>query len=826
MEDHAPVSDSNEYEEPCTSTSKDFCNNSSTFGALKNCSAIVSVVDGHLHTRFVPYEQINLRKYDDMSTIFNNSNNNFDATNNRHQQRQSSLFDFATIGMRTTSTINRPSANNSPGSPLLIGAGGSSSSGGGASYACGSLVPLRGPPPIHAPPQPPNCPPPKRRPQQNRHIQKRHRKCLSCCHRFGRWPAILFLLLPAMLLLLSLCLLLVWLTLLREDFSFSSQKFINDRFIQNKNTRISFLSNAQQQPQQHSSTSSAHQLPNIPTQLILNNPIIIQLPPYHLLFTQIYIPQNSLLRLNLTIGPSSRIIIFARQTIRPTIGQFDWQKIFFGENLHLEKEMTFNEGEKEGKIGQKKKLGFVNHFLQAGIWHFGLLNDKTESEYIELIAQLEEPSNIEQHKNNKIISQCHHSNCFGKGECIEGRCVCHPGYSGLFCEETSCPVLCSGQGVFNKGRCLCHQGFRGVECEETIEWCDNKDCGIGGQCQPDGTCLCLPGWIGKYCEQNLQQIKEEIEQIQIENDEENKKEDCLLDCSGHGNCILINNQNEEGKKMKECNCLSGWTGINCQIELCPKNCSSNGQCMLSVKKVNGEGWWHCECNYGYYGEYCQFRAESNCEDGEDNDEDGLTDCEDSTECCSHNSCLSNSLCLGSFVSTELLLKLSFINETKQQENTTLEQIPFFERVRFLFDSADLSVQRYADIRLLDPKLLSVLRGRILSIKGGPLAGVRVSVADHPQQGFSLSRSFSPASSATALEGSQSSFENYIDTSIGEFELAVNGGAAVILQFVRQPFGRVVRTFFVPSNQILDVGNVWMDSIEEKDGGENEASTTL
>uniref|UniRef100_A0A914KZG9 EGF-like domain-containing protein n=1 Tax=Meloidogyne incognita TaxID=6306 RepID=A0A914KZG9_MELIC len=283
--------------------------------------------------------------------------------------------------------------------------------------------------------------------------------------------------------------------------------------------------------------------------------------------------------------------------------------------------------------------------------------------------------------------------------------------------------------------------------------------------------------------------------------------------------------------------------------------------MLSVKKVNGEGWWHCECNYGYYGEYCQFRAESNCEDGEDNDEDGLTDCEDSTECCSHNSCLSNSLCLGSFVSTELLLKLSFINETKQQENTTLEQIPFFERVRFLFDSADLSVQRYADIRLLDPKfvnflirflvyvsisgnmgwsfltidgtyqpgtywLLSVLRGRILSIKGGPLAGVRVSVADHPQQGFSLSRSFSPASSATALEGSQSSFENYIDTSIGEFELAVNGGAAVILQFVRQPFGRVVRTFFVPSNQILDVGNVWMDSIEEKDGGENEASTTL
>ena len=43
--------------------------------------------------------------------------------------------------------------------------------------------------------------------------------------------------------------------------------------------------------------------------------------------------------------------------------------------------------------------------------------------------------------------------------------------------------------------------------------------------------------------------------------------------------------------------------------------------MLSARREGGgEGWWHCECNVGYYGEYCQFRAESDCEDGEDNDE--------------------------------------------------------------------------------------------------------------------------------------------------------------------------------------------------------------
>ena len=92
-----------------------------------------------------------------MPPIFNNSNY-IDAAVRHH--RQSSLFDFATIGMRTTTKTHRPSVTNSPCSPLLIGGGSSSS--GGASYACGSLLPLRGPPPIHAPPQPPNYPPPKR----------------------------------------------------------------------------------------------------------------------------------------------------------------------------------------------------------------------------------------------------------------------------------------------------------------------------------------------------------------------------------------------------------------------------------------------------------------------------------------------------------------------------------------------------------------------------------------------------------------------------------------------------------------------------------------
>jgi hypothetical protein len=66
--------------------------------------------------------------------------------------------------------------------------------------------------------------------------------------------------------------------------------------------------------------------------------------------------------------------------------------------------------------------------------------------------------------------------------------------------------------------------------------------------------------MGKYCEQNTQQNKN-----RIKNKEENvKEEECLLDCSKHGICILIKN-NEKKRDTQQCKCLPGWTGINCQI---------------------------------------------------------------------------------------------------------------------------------------------------------------------------------------------------------------------------------------------------------------------
>lgn len=86
-------------------------------------------------------------------------------------------------------------------------------------------------------------------------------------------------------------------------------------------------------------------------------------------------------------------------------------------------------------------------------------------------------------------------------------------------------------------------------------------------------------------------------------------------------------------------------------------------------------------------------------------------------------------------------------------------------------------------------MVSVVRGRVLAEDGSPLTGVRIAEARHPPlTGFTLSRS----------EGEG-----------GVFDLLVNGGRTVILQFMRKPFEKMERSFHIPWNQIVYIGEVKM-----------------
>ncbi|NHA15432.1 PKD domain-containing protein [Thioalkalivibrio sp. XN279] len=91
----------------------------------------------------------------------------------------------------------------------------------------------------------------------------------------------------------------------------------------------------------------------------------------------------------------------------------------------------------------------------------------------------------------------------------------------------------------------------------------------------------------------------------------------------------------------------------------------------------------------------------------------------------------------------------------------------YDSVRFLFTGAN-PIQRGVAADVIDPRRIAVLRGRVLDANGDPLSGVRVSVKDHAEFGWTLSRED------------------------GMFDLAVNGGGPLVLDYTRADYLPVQR----------------------------------
>jgi hypothetical protein len=82
-----------------------------------------------------------------------------------------------------------------------------------------------------------------------------------------------------------------------------------------------------------------------------------------------------------------------------------------------------------------------------------------------------------------------------------------------------------------------------------------------------------------------------------------------------------------------------------------------------------------------------------------------------------------------------------------------------------------------------------------------LGGVRVSNAQYAQHGFTI----------TQLVRQQKSSNDESDNDSGFFNLVVNGGGFITLQFIRQPYGRVLKSFYVPCNRIINIGSIFLDT---------------
>ncbi|EFN60940.1 Teneurin-3 [Camponotus floridanus] len=400
------------------------------------------------------------------------------------------------------------------------------------------------------------------------------------------------------------------------------------------------------------------------------------------------------------------------------------------------------------------------------------------------------------------LGDCQVPDCNQHGQCVRGSCVCNPGWKGAFCDEPDCSdPTCSSHGACVSGKCYCKAGWQGERCNQVDQ--QVYQCLPG--CSDHGTydlesaaCVCEEHWTGVDCSQPS----------------------CGLDCGPHGSCeqgrcksvytrpvhirrplyigILYGSFVDVATGIPELDAMT--IGLernaikNHAIHVAPNMASAKMEPVYAVKD-GMEGIAHyldakMDAAAMDYAPYRTANIVANVRpDGpveiaaydsnwnvmimltmmkisnRSSSSDGMMDCSDS-ECCSHDACSEHIMCLASNNPVDVLLR-------KQPPSVTAS---FYQRVKFLVE--ENSVQSYAHMDEYTESRVAVMRGQVVTEQGLGIVGIRVSVDRDSRFGFTLTRAD------------------------GWFDVLVNGGGAVTLQFQRSPFKPLTRTVFVPWNQIV------------------------
>ncbi|XP_050092501.1 teneurin-m isoform X3 [Anopheles aquasalis] len=561
------------------------------------------------------------------------------------------------------------------------------------------------------------------------------------------------------------------------------------------------------------------------SQITLGQRLSKEIPPYSYWNMQFYQSEPAYVKFDYSIPRGASIGVYARRNALPTHTQYHFKEVLSGFNA------------RQTRATHPSMRREVTRYMEPGHWFLSIYNDDGDAQEIAFYAVVAED-----------MTQNCPNGCSGNGQCLLGHCQCNPGFGGDDCSESVCPVLCSQRGEYINGECQCNPGWKGKECSLRHDECEVPDCNghghcVSGKCScvrgykgkyceevdcphptcsghgfcADGTCICKKGWKGADCatmdQDALQCLPDcsghgtfdlDTQTCTCEpkwSGEDCSKELCDLNCGQHGRCVgetcscdagwggeYCNNKlcdprcNEHGQcKNGTCLCVTGWNGKHCTLEGCPSGCSQHGQCHVSAELM-----WECRCYEGWDGVDCSVPLEQNCGDNKDNDRDGLVDCED-PECCGSHSCKTSQLCVSAPKPIDVLLR-------KQPPAITAS---FFERMKFLIDEG--SLQNYAKLETFNESVFwnhfnasrsAVIRGRVVTSLNMGLVGVRVSTST-PLEGFTLTRDD------------------------GWFDLMVNGGGAITLQFGRSPFRPQTRIVQVPWNEVVIIDTVIMSTSDDK-----------